>query len=78
MLDDFEGEAYEPVPVAVTVFDSDGNPRENTVDADMYIWASDEDAVTSKPWDLDVFERESLGDWLDLFEGVELAGEGEE
>ncbi|KAI1770062.1 AIG2-like protein [Hypoxylon cercidicola] len=76
-LDDFEGEAYEVVPVDVTVFDSDQEPRKETVEADLYVWAGDPNALTMNPWELEDFERERLEDWLDLFEGMELVGETE-
>ncbi|TGJ84405.1 hypothetical protein E0Z10_g4372 [Xylaria hypoxylon] len=75
-LDDFEGEAYKREPVAVTVFDADGKnekPKE-IVEADVYLWAGDADALTASPWELEYFERERLRDWLDLFEGMELIG----
>ncbi|KAI2471367.1 hypothetical protein F4781DRAFT_122263 [Annulohypoxylon bovei var. microspora] len=77
-LDDFEGEAYKPAPVDVIVFDSNGSPREETVGADMYLWAGDEELLTAEPWVLEVFERERLEDWLGLFEGMELVGEDED
>ncbi|SPQ21913.1 cd2a9a11-c406-497c-b1d9-ea9abf319348 [Thermothielavioides terrestris] len=73
-LDDFEGEAYTPTLVTVTILDSNGEPSGETVDADMYVWNGDMEAVSSEPWDLDAFIRERLADWIDLFEGMELVG----
>ncbi|KAI0447040.1 AIG2-like protein [Xylaria telfairii] len=78
-LDDFEGEAYELGSVAVTVFGVDGNNQKKIIDiveADIYLWGGDANALTVSPWDLNSFEKERLGDWLDLFEGMELVGEG--
>ncbi|KAL7628564.1 hypothetical protein AAE478_000079 [Parahypoxylon ruwenzoriense] len=77
-LDDFEGEAYKATGVAVTLLDSDGLPRGEIVDADMYVWAGDAETLTAEPWELEVFIRERLETWLDLFEGMELLGEDEE
>ncbi|KAH8158722.1 hypothetical protein CIB48_g9522 [Xylaria polymorpha] len=78
-LDDFEGELYELGSVAVTVFNVDGNHQKQIeiVEADIYLWGGDANALTVSPWDLKSFEKERLGDWLDLFEGMELVGEGE-
>ncbi|KAI3339303.1 AIG2-like protein [Ustulina deusta] len=76
-LDDFEGEAYKLESVPVTVFDADGKKQEEIVEADIYVWAGDADALTGSPWELKSFEKERLGDWLDLFEGMELVGETE-
>ncbi|KAI1196119.1 AIG2-like protein [Nemania serpens] len=78
-LDDFEGEAYKLDSVAVTVHDAgrDNHERKDTVEADIYLWAGGTDALTTSPWELKNFEKERLGDWLDLFEGMELVGETE-
>ncbi|KAI0813395.1 hypothetical protein GGR55DRAFT_575052 [Xylaria sp. FL0064] len=72
-VDDFEGEQYTLQPV--TVIDADMSTE---VEADVYLWAGDMDAVTANPWELEDFENERLQDWLDLFEGMELIGEDEE
>lgn len=77
-LDDFEGEIYKPVPVDVTILDSDKRPQNETVEADVYLWAGDDDLLAEDPWELEVFEKEKLEDWLDLFGGMELVGEDEE
>ncbi|KAI0533597.1 AIG2-like protein [Xylaria digitata] len=79
-LEDFEGEAYKLESVAVTVLGADENNQEENeiVEADIYLWAGDADALTVSPWDLKTFEEERLGDWIDLFEGMELVGEKEE
>ncbi|KAI1102343.1 AIG2-like protein [Jackrogersella minutella] len=77
-LDDFEGEAYEPIPVDVTVFDPDKKPRKETLEADIYLWSGDTNDLVDNPWELEVFERKKLKDWLDLFEGMELLSESED
>ena len=74
-LDDFEGDLYTAVPVCVSLLDDSGNPRGETISADMYIWNEHEDCLSTEPWDLDVFIAERLEDWLDLFDGMELTGE---
>ncbi|KAM0563134.1 hypothetical protein ACHAPJ_000848 [Fusarium lateritium] len=68
-LDDFEGETYKITPVLVTLEDG------STVDADMYVWNGDKDALTNEPWELEAFVKERLEDWIDLFEGMEMVGE---
>lgn len=70
-LDDFEGEAYTMTPVQVTVIGEEGR----TVDADIYLWNGERDAVSMDPWDLDTFIRERLNDWIELFAGMELVGD---
>ncbi|KAI0555383.1 AIG2-like protein [Xylaria curta] len=79
-LDDFEGETYTLDSVDVTILDSNGKPQTEgeTVEADIYLWAGDVNALTASPWELKSFEKERLEDWLDLFEGIELVGEDEE
>jgi len=72
-LDDFEGEAYRVARVIVLVENS-GGPHQ-TVEADMYVWDGEMDDVSSEAWDLDVFIRDRLEDWIDLFEGMELVGD---
>lgn len=74
-LDDFEGETYEPTPVAVEILGPGDEPCE-TLEADMYVWNGEADLVSHEPWNLETFIRERLEDWIDLFEGVELVGEG--
>ncbi|KAF5613653.1 uncharacterized protein FTJAE_13863 [Fusarium tjaetaba] len=71
-LDDFEGEIYTPTSVDVVLEDG------SVVEADMYVWAGDQDALTNEPWELDTFVKERLEDWLDLFEGMEMIGEDED
>ncbi|KAF4948845.1 hypothetical protein FGADI_9335 [Fusarium gaditjirri] len=71
-LDDFEGEMYTPTSVDVVLEDG------NTVEADVYVWAGDEDALTDEPWELHTFVKERLEDWLDLFEGMEIVGNDED
>lgn len=70
-LDDFEGEAYTMTPVQVTVVGEEGQ----MVDADMYLWNGERDAVSVDRWDLDTFIRERLNDWIELFAGMELLGD---
>ena len=70
-LDDFEGEAYAVNPVQVTIVGEEGQ----MVDADIYLWNGERDAVSVDRWDLDTFIRERLDDWLELFAGMELVGD---
>ncbi|KAI1119772.1 AIG2-like protein [Nemania abortiva] len=79
-LDDFEGETYRLKSVAVTVLDCDGDShkQKEQIEADIYVWAGDTDALIDTPWELESFEKERLQDWLDLFEGMELVGDDEE
>ncbi|KAF5699329.1 hypothetical protein FMUND_14810 [Fusarium mundagurra] len=71
-LDDFEGEIYAPTSVDVVLEDG------SVVEADMYVWAGDQDALTDEPWELDTFVKERLEVWLDLFEGMEMIGDDED
>ncbi|KAG5808304.1 hypothetical protein H9Q74_007086 [Fusarium xylarioides] len=71
-LDDFEGEIYTPTSVDVVLEDG------SVVEADMYVWAGDQDTLSDEPWELDTFINERLGDWLDLFEGMEMIGDDED
>jgi hypothetical protein len=70
-LDDFEGETYTVTPVQVTVV----GEEDQIVDADIYLWNGDCDAVSADRWDLDTFIRERLEDWIQLFAGMELMGD---
>ena len=69
-LDDFEGETYSVTPVTVIVKTSG---IEEQIDADVYVW-NGEARLSRLPWDLEVFKRDRLDDWLDLFSGMELVG----
>jgi gamma-glutamylcyclotransferase (GGCT)/AIG2-like uncharacterized protein YtfP len=68
-LDDFEAEAYTSTPVLATLENG------SIVDADMYIWGSDDKALSTEPWKLEDFVKDRLKDWIDLFEGMELVGD---
>lgn len=70
-LDNFEGDAYMVTPVQVTIVGEEGP----MVDADIYLWNGERDAVSVDRWDLDTFIRERLDDWIDLFAGMELVGD---
>ena len=70
-LDDFEGEAYVVTPVQVNVVGEEGQ----VVDADIYLWNGERDAVSVDHWDLDTFIKERLDDWIELFAGMELVGD---
>lgn len=49
------------------------------VEVDMYVWDGDMSEVSlQEPWELEVFIADRLGDWLDLFEGMELVGGDED
>ncbi|EWG45020.1 hypothetical protein FVEG_05964 [Fusarium verticillioides 7600] len=71
-LDDFEGETYTATSIDVVLEDG------SVLEADMYVWAGDQDALTNEPWELDTSVKERLEDWLDLFEGMEMIGEDED
>ncbi|KIY68932.1 hypothetical protein CYLTODRAFT_394616 [Cylindrobasidium torrendii FP15055 ss-10] len=72
-LDDFEGEAYTATSVIVHTTTEDG--VEEMVEADMYVWAGDPDLIEQgSTWDLAVFIRDRLDDWIELFSGMELVG----
>ncbi|OTB03784.1 hypothetical protein M426DRAFT_59898 [Hypoxylon sp. CI-4A] len=73
-IDNYEGEAYRPTSVAVKLIDAAGEPRMETVEADIYVWTSRTAFVTREPWELEVFVKERLCDWLDIFEGMEFCG----
>lgn len=45
------------------------------IEADIYLWDGDKDLVSDQSWDLEWFLRETLEDWLDLFEGMEMVGD---
>lgn len=49
-------------PVQVTVVGEEGQ----IVDADIYLWNGERDAVSANRWDLDTFIRERLDDWIEL------------
>jgi len=46
-----------------------------TVDADVYLWNGELDAVSSDQWELETFIRERLEDWIEIFAGIELVGD---
>lgn len=71
-LDDFEGEAYTVTPVQVTVVGEEDQPM---MDADIYLWNGERDAVSVDHWDLTTFIQERLDDWIELFAGMELVGD---
>ncbi|KAM3429169.1 hypothetical protein MY4824_008424 [Beauveria thailandica] len=74
-LDDFEGEIYVVESTPAKLLGINGHPTGETVDADIYVWAGDEEMLEEKPWELEWFIKERLDDWLDLFDGVEMVGE---
>ncbi|KAF4948858.1 hypothetical protein FGADI_9348 [Fusarium gaditjirri] len=67
-LDTFEGEIYTPTAITATLDDG------TTMEADIYLWGGDSEALSTEPWELETFIKERLEDWLDLFEGMELTG----
>ena len=79
-LDDFEGETYRVTPVVALVQpEAEERLEPEAVNADMYVWDGDEEQLArDTPWDLDVFVRERLEDWIELFAGMELVGELDE
>ncbi|KAI0456064.1 hypothetical protein F5B21DRAFT_169913 [Xylaria acuta] len=78
-LDDFEGDSYKLVPVKpVTGLRIDQGIPVQSVEADMYVWAGDVNALTVDPWSVRAFEKEKLKDWLDTFQGMEFIGQTQE
>ncbi|KAF8716055.1 hypothetical protein AX14_012444 [Amanita brunnescens Koide BX004] len=71
-LDDFEGETYLATQVDVQTVDG-----AEVADADIYLWNGDLDAISTEDWDLEIFIRERLDDWLELFGDMELVGDDE-
>jgi len=69
-LDDFEGESYAVTPITVLV---EKNGTQDRVDADVYLWNGDTE-LSRLHWDFEEFKRDRLGDWLDIFSGMELVG----
>ena len=56
-----------------------GGGKGEMVEVDMYVWDGDMSEVSlQEPWELEVFIADRLGDWLDLFEGMELVGGDED
>lgn len=74
-LDNFEGELYKVISVVVTLVGHDNQQTGESTSADMYLWDGDMDLVSSEPWELEIFTKDRLEDWLDLFDGMELIGE---
>lgn len=71
-LDDFEGESYSWQCVAVELGEGGG-----TVRAHVYVWQGGVDVlVPLREWRFEWFRDGRLQDWLDLFEGMEMVGEG--
>ena len=64
-LYDFEGEQYQLEDVVVL-------DEGEKVDAVVFVWAGLESELTETEWDVDEFMKNRLGDWLDLFEGIEF------
>ena len=73
-LDDFEGETYHPTPVFVQTAAADGKGTE-LIEADIYLWNGDPEALSDKEWKLEEFVQDRLDDWLELFGGMELIGD---
>ncbi|KAK0207668.1 hypothetical protein IW262DRAFT_1302551 [Armillaria fumosa] len=67
-LDEFEGEAYTVTPVQVAVV----GKEDQMVEADIYLWNSERDALSFDSWNLDALIKVRLDDWIDLFGGMEL------
>ncbi|KAG6372230.1 hypothetical protein JVT61DRAFT_8030 [Boletus reticuloceps] len=60
----------------MTTDDQGGDYDAERVEADMYLWDGDPEDISKEGWDLVTFERERLVDWLELFGGMELVGDG--
>lgn len=80
-LDDFEGSTYKAVPATAYLVpdtrkgDVDDGVME-PIDTDIYVWDGDIDELTSETWELGVFIKKCLGDWISLFEGTTLIEAG--
>ena len=61
-LDDFEGETYKVTAVDVQIIGPNGVVEE-WINADMYAWSGDLEAVSTEGWDLEKSIRERLDDW---------------
>lgn len=71
-MDDFEGESYCRQRVQIVL----SNLNE-AIPAFVYLWQDPMDErLTSQDWDYDYFRKHRLKDWLDLFEGMEMVGDG--
>jgi gamma-glutamylcyclotransferase (GGCT)/AIG2-like uncharacterized protein YtfP len=72
-LDNFEGEGetYKRTVVRAIIEEAEG---ETELEAHVYLWAGAEEALDCCEWDFEYFERERLGDWLELFGGIEMVG----
>lgn len=90
-LDDFEGECYrrQRVQVEVSSDSSDASDSGNRittttntamctrVPAFVYLWQDSMDKLLlDQLWSYEYFREHRLEDWLDLFEGMEMVGEG--
>lgn len=75
-LDSFEGDTYAAEATIVSVVDWNNRPTGEKVEAELYLWQGDKDLLSWKSWDLQAFIRDRLEDWLDLFGGMQLVGEG--
>ena len=72
-IDDFEGESYRRHCVHVHLSEED-----RSVPAHVYIWQGNMDMLLPyKEWSFSYFREERLPDWLDLFDGMEMVGEGQ-
>lgn len=71
-IDDFEGESYRRHCVHVHL------PQVGkTVPAHVYLWQENMDKLLPyKDWSFRYFRENRLQDWLDLFDGMEMVGEG--
>ena len=71
-LDDFEGESYRRQYVQVELCHS-----KRSVPAFVYLWQDPMDKLLPyQDWSYEYFREHRLEDWLDLFEGMEMVGEG--
>ena len=71
-IDDLEGESYRHQ--CVRVYLPEGN---RMVSAHVYVWQGDvEKLLPYREWSFCYFREKRLQDWLDLFEGMEMVGDG--
>jgi gamma-glutamylcyclotransferase (GGCT)/AIG2-like uncharacterized protein YtfP len=65
-IDNFEGEQYTQEIVKATIESGE------EIEVSTYVWNGRRDAISPGDWDEKEFETMRLGDWLDLFEGMDF------
>lgn len=77
ILDDFEGETHHRVSVVVQTTSDNGEKHD--VNAMCYVWKhSNDPGIMKERWNFDVFVKENLETYLDIFEGMEFLGKNDQ